>query len=197
MIPYPSKELIWTHAKNLTDEQIKALFDSAEYHKRTEWLFYDDGILTADEWLSFVKNTKIPLHCWLVQLELTDRGAVGFFWLNGFQGKAAQVHFCTWDMTHDEAVLCAKLSLKWLKENKIVASLYGLTPITFTHVIRYLQEAGFRILGRLPKACYIAEENKYRDGIISIYDFKEQGYGWEKHADNTNSASSGKNAIHT
>jgi hypothetical protein len=173
IIPYPSKELIWTHAKNLTDEQIKALFDSAEHHKRTEWLFYDDGILTADEWLSFVKNTKISLRCWLVQLELTDRGVVGFFWLNGFQGTTAQIHFCTWDMTHNEAVLCANLSLKWLKDNNIVRSLYGLTPAPFKHVVGFLQEVGFQVIGELSGACFIAKDKQYHTGIISTYNFKE------------------------
>ena len=102
------------------------------------------------------------------------KAPVGFFWLNGYMGRTAQIHFAIFEECRQDSVQIGKAALAWLEELGWLHSVYGLTPATHRHVFPFIQAIGFQILGNIPGACWVERKNKYVDGVASVYDFRRQ-----------------------
>jgi hypothetical protein len=64
--------------------------------------------------------------------------------------------------------------MRWLSDLNWLHSVYGLTPATHRHVFPFIEAIGFKIMGRVPGACWIERKQKYVDGVASVYDFRRQ-----------------------
>lgn len=112
---------------------------------------------------------------WLVRVAGAGDRTVGVFWLNGYQGRTAQIHFAVFEDSRSEAVEIGKATMRWLDEQGWLHSVYGLTPATHRHVFPFITAIGFQILGRIPGACWVERKQRYIDGVASVYDFRRQG----------------------
>lgn len=154
------------HRDHLTEQDLITAYRTIEQDEalcRTLW--YDGMPAGPHTWLKRAKDW------WVVQGRTEDGEPVGMFWLNGFQGRTAQMHFCVYSAYHAQAVEIGRAALDWLGELGWLSSVYGVTPVTHRHVIPYITALGFSIIGRLPGACYIQRKDKYVDANISVYDF--------------------------
>jgi hypothetical protein len=157
-------DYIFTHKEYLDDTEITDLYHDVVENELQDILFYDGGTQNVEDWLRFVN-----IGAWLVRVDTKDGRPAGMFWLNGFQGRAAQIHFCTW-RSHLDKKGAGLASLKWIKDQTSLSGLYGCTPKHYRLVFKLIQEVGFQLLGELPAACYIAKQDKYVPGIISVLD---------------------------
>jgi hypothetical protein len=84
------------------------------------------------------------------------------------------IHFCLLNpLTFDERVELGKQSLKFVADTGAIDSLYGLTPKPYRNVWPFMEELGFKRVGELPGACYIAKHDKYVNGVISTMDLSK------------------------
>lgn len=153
------------HKDHLSEQELinaYALITSDSRLARTLW--YDGMPVGLYTWLERVKDQ------WLVVVRKGSE-PVAMFWLNGFQGKSAQIHFCVFPSHITDAQEIGKATLAWLGEEGWLHSLYGVTPVTHRHVIPFIERIGFKVLGKLPGACFIERLNKHVAAYVSSYDF--------------------------
>lgn len=128
-------------------------------------LWYDGPPEEHKDFLDRVKKW------WFVRVRTSDNGTVGTFWLNGYMGRTAQIHFAIFEEHRANAVEIGKATLQWLEDLGWLHSLYGLTPVTHRHVFPFIQAIGFQLLGTVPGACWIERKEKFIAGVVSVYDF--------------------------
>lgn len=131
---------------------------------RTLW--YDGQPLDLEAFKNKVKEW------WLVRVASADDHTVGVFWLNGYQGRTAQLHFAIFEWHRHEAVWIGEEAMQWLKDLGWLHSVYGMTPATHRHVLPFVEALGFQIIGRIPGACWVQRKQKFVDGVVSVYDFR-------------------------
>lgn len=162
-------DYIFTHRAYMADDELKWIYE-AICSDATLWktLWYDGAPRSWSDW----KNRS--RDWWLASVAGPSDTTVGFFWLNGYQGRTAQIHFAVFEGHRDEAVQIGKATMQWLYELGWLYSVYGLTPCTHRHVFPLLGAIGFKIIGKIPGACWIERKQKYVDGVASVYDFRRQ-----------------------
>lgn len=98
------------------------------------------------------------------------------FMLCNFSGLTAQIHFSSHpDYRGNKNISLASQASNWLlglkrKEDTrpLVRALWGMTPAHNRLAVRLIQKAGYEIKFTLPEAMYIAREDYYDDGIVSM-----------------------------
>ena len=159
-------DYIFTHKAYMADDELKWIYEAiCSDATLCKTLFYDGapgclGVFLdrADQW-------------WLTAVARPDDTTVGVFWLNGYQGRSAQIHFAIFEGHRAEAVQIGRATMDWLYEQEWLHSVYGLTPATHRHVFPFIEAIGFKIIGKLPGACWIERKQKHVAGVLSVYDF--------------------------
>lgn len=156
----------FTHKDHMADDELLALYEMIK-SDATLWktLWYESYGLTKSGFLKCVEDW------WLASVTGPNDTTVGVFWLNGYQGRTAQIHFAVFEGHRDEAVQIGKATMNWLCELGWLHSVYGLTPCTHRHVFPFIEAIGFKIVGKLPGACWVERKQKYVAGVLSVYDF--------------------------
>lgn len=154
----------FTHKDYMTDDELDWVFGSIRSDPVLCKTVFYDGV--PADWSARVREW------WLVSVTSADDAQVGVFWLNGYQGRAAQIHFAVFEAHRAEAVHIGKATMNWLSDLGWLHSVYGMTPATHRHVFPFIEALGFKILGRLPGACWLERKQKYVDGVVSVFDFR-------------------------
>ncbi len=119
-------------------------------------------------------------NAWLFALEffvsaLSTAKLGGLAWVNGFMGRSAQVHFCPLvQVPAPLALQAGHAFLDHIRATNALDSLLGLTPRPYVYALRFVQQLGFKRIGVLPGACFMAGRGpagKYTDGILSVFSF--------------------------
>jgi hypothetical protein len=156
------KKYYFNHVAHLTDDEVGNLFDSMSDQKMFDIVFY---VQKMDKY-AFILFARNPAN-WMIEIKNSSGKTCGFFWLNGFYGKAAMIHFCIWKTVEDK-IEVGKEALAWLKKTGSFDSLYGLTPKPYRHVKDFAVAIGFKITGELNGACYLKSRDRHVPGFISI-----------------------------
>ena len=157
--------LFW-HKEHLKEQDLIDLYgriDADSILRKTLW--YDGPPETSGDFLRRVENW------WFVKITTADDHTVGTFWLNGYQGRTAQIHFAIFEEFRPWSVEIGKATLQWLADLDWLHSVYGITPATHRHVFPFIEAIGFKIMGSVPGACWVDRKQKHIAGIISAYDF--------------------------
>ena len=157
----------YTHKDHLSDTRLFDIYHQVVQEGQEPYLFYDAGVKNVVGWFEFIKNG----NAWFVDVHDEEGQPAGIFWLNGYQGRAAQIHFCSWNANKNK-IETVKQAMAWVKAQGHLYSLYGCTPKPFRHVRAFIKAAGFKRIGELPGACYIARIDKYVPGILTVLDLK-------------------------
>jgi len=160
----------FVHKSYLNLDELIDLYTAMETQRLTGAVFYDTISMDALSWVEYLEDQR----CWLVRIENMIQETVGVFWLNGYMGRSAQIHFCVWRGQFKNSLDIGREGIEWLKKNKVVDSLYGVTPDSYTHVLKFLKKLGFQIKGKLPGACHLAHHKKYIPGVISVLDLNKE-----------------------
>ena len=157
---------VFTHKDHMADDELLALYEMIKADA-TLWktLWYDGAPRSWSDW----KNRS--RDWWLTAVARPDDTTVSVFWLNGYQGRTAQIHFAIFEDHREQAVQIGKATMEWLSELGWLHSVYGLTPCTHRHVFPFIEAIGFQIIGRIPGACWIERKQKHVAGVLSVYDF--------------------------
>jgi hypothetical protein len=161
------------HIAELTIDDVMACYAAAERNGVAAVTFYDGAIKSAAAFYLFLRDCD----AWFVRLDDERGKPAGCFWLNGYQGKTAAIHFMTFHDSGVDPLLLGRLSLRYVFKNTDLASLWGCTPRPYRHALRYVGHLGFKVLGQIPAACFIERKNKHVDGVISVIEAGEYRHG--------------------
>ena len=116
--------------------------------------------------ITFLKITS-PAKAWCGQVCINNEVA-GLFWINGFIGRLAYLHFAVFRGFAPYAVLMGKYVVSWAFLRGELSCLLGVTPLPYRHVLKIISDVGFEKLGVVPKACNLVRYGKFVDGVASI-----------------------------
>ena len=156
----------FTHKDHMADDELKWIYEaicSDATLCKTLWYDGEPGLFSQ-----FMERIR---PWWLARVSAPDDTSVGVFWLNGYQGRTAQIHFAIFEEHREQAVQIGKATMQWLSELGWLHSVYGLTPVTHRHVFPFIEALGFKIMGKVPGACWIERKQKHVAGVLSVYDF--------------------------
>lgn len=109
-------------------------------------VFHDGGVT---DFAGFA-HLLAPERAWVYRIEM-DGTVQGFFWCNGFSGRAAQVHFCFFRNGMSAARAAGAMALTFLLAPQCadapLDTLLGVTPAPYRHALRLAADLGFSRLG--------------------------------------------------
>ena len=157
---------VFEHKDHLSKEHLEGSYHAIRNDVTLcKTLWYDGKPAGLQGFMDNIKNW------WYVRVTNPGKVPVGVFWLNGYQGRTAQIHFVVFEEFRRESVEIGRATMQWLEELGWLHSVYGLTPATHRHVFPFIEAIGFKILGRVPGACWIERKQKHVAGVLSVYDF--------------------------
>lgn len=158
------------------DSYIMEMFDKMERDGTIEMVFFDGGVKTREEFLSFVRRPGIQLY----EVSVKDSDVpVGFIWMEMFTKRTAFGHFCAFSEYWGDAykigheILVILMSMRNSAGDYVLDAIYGFTPIDNTLALGALEAAGFKRAGILPNAFYYASLGRVCDGVM-VYFTREE-----------------------
>ena len=161
----------------ISDEEIRILWAKVHRDGIKEVLFYDAEIDTEEDFFKLIESPYGHFYSITVDGEIA-----GMFWLNGWEGYAARVHYCFFREYYRRCMEIASEGLRHIFSmnrqdgTPYVKTLYGVTPVTNRLSIKFLQKCGFTVIGEVPDVCFIKRENASVAGVVS-YITKEMADG--------------------
>jgi hypothetical protein len=135
---------------------------------------FHDTIITGAK--DFGQIVFSPNNIFSIVLD-TEEGfrPVGHLLLSGFYGKMAMAHFCVIKDYHGvmgynagmDAIEQAFL-FKTGPSEVMLEAMIGVIPINNKKAIKYARRIGFKHIATVPSACFIATDDKYINGDMSL-----------------------------
>jgi len=145
-------------ARDLGPEGLARLWAELGIEGLERQLFYDGGIASAQDFTAFALAPGRLSYA-------VRRGEdfVALFWLDRFSGQAAWIHFAVFRRARGPlARVIGRWVTAWLLTARkrsggpLVRTLVGVTPDTHPLAVRFAQDIGFTVLGRVPGALPLA-----------------------------------------
>ena len=83
-----------------------------------------------------------------------------------WRGSLAEFDFTTFRASARLAPAMARGAFAWLFRERPWAGVVGICPLPNRHAWRLAEACGFRVMGRLPGACFYARKGRYVDGVF-------------------------------
>lgn len=153
----------------LPDSAVMELFLRMEEEGSLDMAFSGGEVRTPEEFLLVMKQPGNSLFVLLLRDE-----PVGFFWLNGFEGRMARVHFClfkrVWgpgSMILGRKILDYSLNLRGANGEYLLDVLLGVTPEKNRLACRFAKRSGMTPLGVLPAGAFNARQGCSGPALVS------------------------------
>lgn len=169
IMPYAKIEGKWT----IPDDAMKWAWYQMLEQNRAYQTFYDASVRTAQGFIEFMQDSR-NLPVFIFDEKFTQMYMVA--WLNDITLRTAQSHFCCIGKYHRgmaEAVTDYWSTFKHTDKRPLFLTIIGLTPATYTTALKLLKIAKYIIIGKIPNACFMADQGEFIPGIISYYCPKE------------------------
>jgi hypothetical protein len=155
------------------DSFILGLFERMQEEGLVETVFYDGRIKTAEDFLRMMKGMN---QLWVVKF---NGEIAGFFWLNNFDMRKAEFHFCFFDNLRGTDALEAGrkitgmlINMKDLAGFPLYDLLYGMTEVTNEPARYWCESLGYQHFGVIPAALWNARLQK---SVPAHYWYVERG----------------------
>ena len=150
IIPYRANDGIPT----FTDSFIKGLYRRAADEGLADLVFYDGFCRSEEDFLNMMKFG----HNSLFVVALED-GIAGVVWLNNFEARSAQFHFCFFNslrgknaLREGKDIVCELLYME--NNGPVFDLLTGVVPVANVSANRWCRMIGFGVLGVLPNGVF-------------------------------------------
>ena len=155
LLPYTAIDGIST----FSDTAIRSLFVRMQDEDLVERVFYDGETRTPEDFLRMMKfgiNRLFVIR--------TEDGIGGVCWLNNFDHRRAEFHFCFFsNLRGQDAVDVGKqavIELLYLEDgsgNPLFDLLFGMTETSNIPAVKWCEAMGFETMGILPSAVWNAK----------------------------------------
>ncbi len=144
------------------DDVLAGLWAEMQMNGKIEATFWDGSIKTVQEFVAYMKSN---LNFVTLVVDLDKQKIVALFWLNNFQHGTAHAHFCFTDHYVPGA---AEMVTTYWKSFKIDRVFIGITPESYTPVVKLMGKLGFQMVGTIPDYCDMVYRER-REGAVIAY----------------------------
>lgn len=145
-------------------EKMVRLWDALEAEGKVPFLFYDGETRDRQDYIEFMSSPDV--YAYAVYDKATGQIPVATYFLNGFIGRSAQMHFCYLDAGIEDRYALGIETCNFLLRSGGISALIGITPKPFRHAWKFALAVGFRRMGVLPAACRV--KDRYVDAVITL-----------------------------
>lgn len=134
----------------------------------------DEGLLAcamsafAKPALSDWRRITAPGKGFLLCCEDQSGRLLGCGMFSPWRGRIWEFDFTAFRAAFGVAPLMARGGFAWMFENTDCAGVMGICPLPNRHAWRLAEACGFRVLARLPEACFYARKGNYVDGVLVL-----------------------------
>jgi hypothetical protein len=154
---------------NVPDEILAAIWENMQAQGKDKIVFYNGHIKTLFDWISFVHD---PSNHFVLVMDTEEEAICGVTWINCLEDRAAKLHFCIigpYKRGMGEAAMQVYDSYKWTDGTPLLQLLIGLTPECYESALKLVKMMGFKVVGTIPDACYLAYEDRRVGGVVTYY----------------------------
>ena len=122
---------------------------------------------TLEDW----RRITAPDRCWLLRCERPGTGellGIGIF--TPWRWRVWEFDFTAFRAGFAEAAGMARGGFAWIFEHAPVDAIMGICPAQNRHAWRLAEACGFRVLGRIPGACWWARRGRHMEGVFVLVD---------------------------
>ena len=105
---------------------------------------------------------------WLVRCEDAAGRLLACGLFSPWRGDILEFDFTAFRASARLAPAMARGAFAWLFRERPCAGVVGICPVPNRHAWRLAEACGFRVLGRLPGACFYARKGRYVDGVLVV-----------------------------
>jgi len=130
-------------------------------------VFYNGTVRNADEWMAWTKSIG---NYFVLVVNASEKKIAAVGWINAAHNGYGLAHFCVLGMPRPEM---GSLAINYWKSLGYFNVLIGITPETYSGVLRFIEKIGFVRGCTIPYLCELVYEGKIVGGVISYFDMKE------------------------
>jgi len=171
IVPY----MLFDGVPSMKDSELMELYECMVWEGTAETVFYDGGVKSKYDFLSFIKGPGVHFH-----KVLDDDGELaGVFWLTDIEHKSAVGHFCFFSSVWGDSQEYFREIMKRLllaedaDGEYMFHVLIGVTPEWLTSALKMIRKAGMIECGRIPYRVYKAADDNYHAAVISYFTREE------------------------
>ena len=145
----------------MRDSDLAILFDKM-VRDGTDKIVFCNGLVKNP--IDFIEYIKLPANMLFAVYE--DENPIAFGWLNNFENKSAEAHFCVFSEAWDRSVEIGKLMIEKAMATTGVDMLIGNVPKFNQMAVEFVEKCGGVILGELPFGSVDGEGNTHPTVIV-------------------------------
>ena len=124
---------------------------------------------TLADWRRITSPRRgLLLCCYAAETTTANEAMLSCALFTPRRGKVWEFDFTTFRAAARLAVHMAHGGLAWAFAHLDCAAIAGLCPAPNRHAWRLAEACGFRVMGRLPQACWHARKQRHVDGVMML-----------------------------
>jgi ribosomal protein S18 acetylase RimI-like enzyme len=155
---------------SVPDPMILKIWEAMIQANAVQTTFYDQAVISEKGFIDYVKN---PNNCFFLAVDVDRFTVIGFLWINNYSDGVGYIHFCALHPFIFVRREVARDLLLYAKRIGIFQVLIGITPESYESAIEIVKKNGFTVIGKIPKICNMAYENRREAGVISYLSMEE------------------------
>ena len=179
----------WREQPILTQHQIAQYYSVLSQDNLVEPCFYDGSVRNYADFFSFCLDR---INLFLIIYERNTQKPLAHVTLNCFEGYTCRLHFGMTRAAHGRhqsldigyQVLSEVFKMTRTTDGTpLTRMLVGVTPTINRLACRFIQDLGFKPMLTLDKSCFMAKDNTYSDGLLTVMtkeQFEEDPNGWKE-----------------
>ncbi len=122
------------------------------------------------DWLELTQANKGCILCAVPKgkEKHKEENICGMALLSPKQGRVWSFDFTVFRAHFREAIALSRGALQWMFTHLPCDAVMGISAKSNAHAWRLAEKAGFRVLGAVPGACYMARRFTYEEGILVL-----------------------------
>ena len=162
--------MLFTYAPAVSQAQRDAIFLRMQAEGLVNCAMSALAAPTLADWRRITSPRRgLLLCCYAADSTITDTGAMQSCALfTPRRGKVWEFDCTTFRAASRLAVHMAHGGLAWAFAHLDCAVIAGLCPVPNRHAWRLAEACGFRVMGRLPQACWHARKQRHVDGVMML-----------------------------
>lgn len=156
------------YSEKMTDDFLAFLFEQMQEDGTASQVFLEQEITDAEKWMDFVESPGVHLF-----VPFSEGAPAGVCWLDRFQEKWAQYHFCLFKGAwgHGRSIELGKWVLNKLLNMKdehgyLLDMLVGVLPSRHRLALRYVRKCGGQVNGLLPLGVFNGKTGQSEEATL-------------------------------
>ena len=148
---------------SLSDDDLSRLYSQAKADGALDVMAYDLAV-SEDLFVLFARKAEV-----FGAVYGSKKDPLGFFYLTGFEGGTARIHFCLFRAGRADRLEIGRQVLAWCFETFEFQCLLGVVPEINQGAARFAENCGGLKMGKVPGFCWVDRLKRAVGGLQFLF----------------------------